>query len=83
MSLPPDPLITTTGGPFTTLLIRVERDEDGAFIVSDYTGVRYGYGKTIASAFDEWLDSISHLLEIKNAGGPLLEEINSYRNFLR
>ncbi len=66
------------------LLLRIHRDEQGRFVVSDVVGLRYGYGGTLREALDFWLAQLDDILEIPESdlGDPLRSEVRAYMKAL-
>ena len=72
---------TTTTDTSRGLLVRLRRD--GKLVVaSDVVGLRYGAGNDALEALTEWWSQVSDILGVENAGGPLLREINAYKEAL-
>jgi hypothetical protein len=70
----------------TPLLIEIERDEDGEFIVSDNFSTVYGNGKTQAKAIKDYCSSLIDYYEIlesqANTNGPAALLLNRFRGYL-
>ena len=65
------------------LLVRIE-PHDGGYLVKDFTGLRYGFGKTLREAVEEWADEVQWFVAepLEILGGSALHEAKAYRRAL-